>query len=64
MLQNCADKPSRIDDISNSLLSNRNLSMNMSLTKYEVDWATGVDLATVGVALDENSRFGALRNQF
>ena len=38
--------------------------MNMSLTKYEVDWATGVDLATVGVALDENSRFGALRNQF
>jgi len=38
--------------------------MNQPLTKYELDRATGVDLAIVGVALDENARFGALRNQF
>ena len=38
--------------------------MNQPLTKYELDRATGVDLAIVGVALDENARFGALRNQY
>ena len=64
MLQYRADKPSRIDDIPISSLSSRNLSMNLPLTKYELDRATGVDLVTVGVALDENARFGVLRNQF
>ena len=48
----------------NSLLSSRKVSMDQPLTKYELDRATGVGLATLGVALDENAYFGALRSQF
>ena len=38
--------------------------MDLPLTKYELDRATGVDLAAAGLALGENARFGALRSPF
>ena len=38
--------------------------MEQPLTKYELDRATGVDLATLGVAFGENAHFGALSSQF
>ena len=38
--------------------------MNLPLTKYELDRATGVDLATVGLALGGNAAFGAVGSPF